>query len=42
MRRRIEEFFSDEERASNLILSWMVAVGATSFLVAVSAILIMR
>lgn len=42
MRHWIEESFADEERASRIVLNWIVAVGMTSWVIAVGAIVFMR
>jgi len=42
MRQLIEQFLSDEERASRIILNWIVTLGVTGGLYALGAILLLR
>ena len=42
MRRKIEQFLSNEERASRIILNWIVGFGMAAWLIGISAYLLMR
>ncbi len=42
MRRKIQEFLSDEQRASRILLNWIVGLGLSGGLIGIGAILLMK